>query len=66
MTPAGADAARFDLAPELFLEDLARVAAEPVVEGGGYQTGEHYTHRLASRRRGDNTPPGPRPLRFFR
>jgi anaerobic selenocysteine-containing dehydrogenase len=48
--PRRADAARFDLAPELFLEDLARVAAEPVVEGGGYQTGEHYTHRLASRR----------------
>jgi anaerobic selenocysteine-containing dehydrogenase len=48
--PRRADAARFDLAPELFLEDLARVAAEPVVEGGGYRTGERYTHRLASRR----------------
>jgi anaerobic selenocysteine-containing dehydrogenase len=45
-----ADAARFDLAPELFLEDLGRVAAEPVVEGGGYRAGERFTHRLASRR----------------
>ncbi len=45
-----ADAARFDLAPELFLEDLGRVAAEPVLDGGGYRAGEHYTHRLASRR----------------
>ena len=48
--PRRADAARFDLAPALFLEDLAAVAAEPVVGGGGYRTGERYTHRLASRR----------------
>lgn len=44
------NASRFDLAPPLFVEDLARVAAEPVVEGGGYRLGERYTHRLASRR----------------
>ena len=50
IAPRNSDAARFDLAPPLFLEDLARVAAEPVVAGGGYRPGEHYTHRLASRR----------------
>jgi anaerobic selenocysteine-containing dehydrogenase len=50
VAPRNSDAARFDLAPPLFLEDLARVAAEPVVAGGGYRPGEHYTHRLASRR----------------
>jgi anaerobic selenocysteine-containing dehydrogenase len=48
--PPNAAAARFDLAPELFLEDLGRVIAEPVVDGGGYRPGERYTHRLASRR----------------
>jgi anaerobic selenocysteine-containing dehydrogenase len=26
------------------------VAGEPVVDGGGYHSGEHFTHRLASRR----------------
>ncbi len=48
--PRRPEAARFDLAPPLFLDDLAAVAREPVVDGGGYRVGEHYTHRLASRR----------------
>jgi anaerobic selenocysteine-containing dehydrogenase len=48
--PRKPEAARFDLAPPLFLEDLARVVAEPVVDGAGYRAGERYTHRLASRR----------------
>jgi anaerobic selenocysteine-containing dehydrogenase len=50
VAPRNPDASRFDLAPPLFLEDLAVVAAEPVVAGGGYHPGDHYTHRLASRR----------------
>jgi anaerobic selenocysteine-containing dehydrogenase len=48
--PRRPEAARFDFAPQLFLSDLAEVAREPVVDGGGYHPGEHYTHRLASRR----------------
>jgi anaerobic selenocysteine-containing dehydrogenase len=48
--PRRPEAARFDLAPPLFLDDLAAVAREPVLDGGGYRVGEHYTHRLASRR----------------
>jgi anaerobic selenocysteine-containing dehydrogenase len=50
VAPRRDDAARFDLAPPLFLDDLAAVAAEPVVAGGGYRPGDRYTHRLASRR----------------
>jgi anaerobic selenocysteine-containing dehydrogenase len=50
VAPRKPDAARFDLAPRLFLDDLASVAREPLVAGGGYRPGEHYTHRLASRR----------------
>ncbi len=42
--------ARLDLAPALFLDDLAAVAAEPVVAGAGYGSSESYTHRLTSRR----------------
>ena len=41
---------RLDLAPALFLDDLAAVAAEPIVPGGGYGPSESYTHRLTSRR----------------
>ncbi len=48
--PRRPEAARFDLAPPLFLDDLAAVAGEPAVDGGGYHPGEHFTHRLASRR----------------
>src|SRR5262249_46961108 len=43
-------AGHFDLAPPLFVEDLAKVRAEPVTEGGGYRDGEMFTHRLISRR----------------
>ena len=42
--------ARLDLAPDLFLSDLAAVAAEPVAPGGGYDASASYTHRLTSRR----------------
>ena len=50
VAPRRADAARFDLAPPLFLDDLATVASEPVVAGAGYVAGDRFTHRLASRR----------------
>ena len=42
--------ARFDLAPPLFLEDFATVAAEPFLADGGYEPGESYAYRLTSRR----------------
>ena len=51
VTPPEADnVARLDLAPPLFRDDLAAVASEPIVDGGGYRTGESFTHRLTSRR----------------
>ncbi len=43
-------AGRFDLAPQLFVEDLAKVRSEPLTVGGGYADGEAFTHRLISRR----------------
>jgi len=45
-----ATAGHFDLAPPLFLEDLRRVLAEPIVSGGGYTEGEPFKYRLISRR----------------
>ena len=45
-----ATAGHFDLAPQLFLDDLRQVVAEPIVAGGGYREGEPFTHRLISRR----------------
>jgi anaerobic selenocysteine-containing dehydrogenase len=43
-------AGRFDLAPQLFVEDLARVAAEPITTAGGYSAGKSFSHRLIGRR----------------
>jgi anaerobic selenocysteine-containing dehydrogenase len=43
-------AGRFDLAPELFLEDLALVRSQPITIGGGYAEGESFSYRLISRR----------------
>jgi anaerobic selenocysteine-containing dehydrogenase len=40
----------FDLAPQLFLEDLERVLQEPITNGGGYSPDENFSHRLISRR----------------
>jgi anaerobic selenocysteine-containing dehydrogenase len=45
-----ATAGHFDLAPPLFLEDLRRVIAEPIVSGGSYTEDESFKYRLISRR----------------
>jgi anaerobic selenocysteine-containing dehydrogenase len=45
-----ASAGHFDLAPQLFLEDLRKVLGEPIVSGGGYTEGERFKYRLISRR----------------
>ncbi|MBW2314398.1 MAG: molybdopterin-dependent oxidoreductase [Deltaproteobacteria bacterium] len=42
--------ARMRLFPEEIEFELAELAAEPPVEGAGYHPGEHFTHRLISRR----------------
>ena len=41
---------RMQLLPEEIESELAELAAEPPVEGAGYRPGEHFTHRLISRR----------------
>jgi anaerobic selenocysteine-containing dehydrogenase len=43
-------AGHFDLAPELFLEDMRRILEEPITIGGGYGHHEFFSHRLISRR----------------
>jgi anaerobic selenocysteine-containing dehydrogenase len=45
-----ASAGRFNLAPAELVAELAQVRAEPFTEGAGYVPGEHFTHRLISRR----------------
>jgi anaerobic selenocysteine-containing dehydrogenase len=45
-----ATAGHFDLAPWLFLDDLRKVVAEPIVAGGGYKRNEPFAYRLVSRR----------------
>jgi anaerobic selenocysteine-containing dehydrogenase len=45
-----ATAGRFNLAPAELVAELAQVHAEPLTDGAGYVPGEHFTHRLISRR----------------
>jgi anaerobic selenocysteine-containing dehydrogenase len=45
-----ASAGRFELAPEPLVDELAVIRAEPLVAGGGYAPGAHFSHRLISRR----------------
>ncbi len=45
-----ATAGRLDLCPAALIAELRQIRAEPVTEGGGYTTGEMFTHRLISRR----------------
>jgi len=41
---------RLELAPEVLVAELREVRAESVVDGAGYLPGEHFSHRLISRR----------------
>ncbi|MDP6978046.1 MAG: molybdopterin-dependent oxidoreductase [Myxococcota bacterium] len=41
---------RLALAPEILLEELRAVRAEPAVDGAGYLPGEQFSHRLIARR----------------
>jgi anaerobic selenocysteine-containing dehydrogenase len=45
-----ATSGRFNLAPAELIAELRQVRDEPVTEGGGYASGEKFTHRLISRR----------------
>ena len=38
------------MAPPSVTAEIEEVRSEPLVEGAGYRPGEHYTHRLISRR----------------
>ncbi|MCC6382049.1 MAG: molybdopterin-dependent oxidoreductase, partial [Dehalococcoidia bacterium] len=46
---AGTDA-RLNVGHEAMMGELGEVAAEPLVDGGGYRPDEQYSHRLISRR----------------
>ncbi len=41
---------RLELAPQGLVAELREVRAESAVEGAGYRPGEHFSHRLISRR----------------
>ncbi len=41
---------RLEVAPDSLVAELREVRGEPAVEGAGYRSGEHFSHRLISRR----------------